>query len=298
MTNKIRLGVLGMSPGNGHPYSWSAICNGYDKKFMDDCPFPVIPDYIYKENYPQNFISDAEVTHIWTQDRKISEHVARASKIENIVDNYEDMIGKVDAVLLARDDAENHLEMSRCFLESGTMIYIDKPLAFDLKTAQEIFSLEKFEGQIFSCSALRYARELNEALDKIAKIGNISYIEAHTIKYWNTYSAHIIDPVLKIVGDNHKIKSVQKFKNINSQGISLQLDNGIIVSLFAHKSTKITTDSIRIFGDKSDMGITFKDTFYSFRGALQAFIQSVKQKKSVIPKEHMLTMTDWIERGI
>ena len=223
MSSKIRLGVLGMSPGNGHPYSWSAICNGYDKKFMDECPFPVIPAYLYKENYPQNFISDAVVTHIWTQDRKISEHVARASKIENIVDNYEDMIGKVDAVLLARDDAENHLEMSRPFLESGTMIYIDKPLAFDLKTAQEIFSLEQFEGQIFSCSALRYARELNETLDKISEVGNISYVEAHIIKLWNTYSAHIIDPVLRIIGDDNEIKDIKKFKNSNSQGYSLHM---------------------------------------------------------------------------
>ena len=298
MSSKIRLGVLGMSPGNGHPYSWSAICNGYDKKFMDECPFPVIPAYLYKENYPQNFISDAVVTHIWTQDRKISEHVARASKIENIVDNYEDMIGKVDAVLLARDDAENHLEMSRPFLESGTMIYIDKPLAFDLKTAQEIFSLEQFEGQIFSCSALRYARELNETLDKISEVGNISYVEAHIIKLWSTYSAHIIDPVLRIIGDDNEIKDIKKFKNSNSQGYSLQLEKGIIVSLFAHKNTKITSDSIRIFGDKSDIGIAFEDTFYSFREALKAFVQSVRQKKSVIPKKHILTMVDWIERGI
>ena len=26
----LRLGVLGFSPGNGHPYSFSAIVNGYD----------------------------------------------------------------------------------------------------------------------------------------------------------------------------------------------------------------------------------------------------------------------------
>ena len=78
----------------------------------------------------------------------------------------------------------------------------------------------------------------------------------------------------------------------------MQLENGIIISLFAHKSTKITTDGIKIFGDKPDIGITFQDTFYSFREALRAFIQSVKQKKSVISIEHMLTLVNWIEKGI
>jgi hypothetical protein len=28
----VRLGIIGASPGNGHPYSWSAFFNGYDEK--------------------------------------------------------------------------------------------------------------------------------------------------------------------------------------------------------------------------------------------------------------------------
>ena len=40
----LRLGVLGLSEGNGHPYSWSAIFNGYDPQAMASCPFPDIPD--------------------------------------------------------------------------------------------------------------------------------------------------------------------------------------------------------------------------------------------------------------
>ena len=84
---KIKLGIIGMSEGNGHPYSWSAICNGFESNYMQECPFPVIPEYLSKEKYPDNFIKDAEVTHIWTQKREYSEHIAKAAKISNIVDN-------------------------------------------------------------------------------------------------------------------------------------------------------------------------------------------------------------------
>ena len=296
--DKIKLGVIGLSAGNGHPYSWSAICNGYDRKYMDECPFPIIPQYLYKQNFPESFISDAKVTHIWTQDRKISEHVARASKIENIVDDYHEMIGRVDGILLARDDAENHLEMSRCFLEAGMMIYIDKPLAFNTETANKIFSLAKFDDQIFSCSALYYARELEEALMEIPMLGDLNYVEAHTIKRWDTYSAHIIDPVLRIVGDKLKIKEVTRIKNYGVQGCLLQMENGFTVLLLAHENATISTGSIRVFGTKHDLAISFCDTFYSFREALKQFIQSVKQRRSTISKEHILTLVDWIERGI
>ena len=68
-SEKLRLGLLGMSSGNGHPYSWSAICNGYDPLLMEDCGFPVIPRYLEKQKYPDDFIHEATVTHVWTQDR-------------------------------------------------------------------------------------------------------------------------------------------------------------------------------------------------------------------------------------
>ena len=45
----IRLAMLGMVEGNGHPYSWSAIFNGYDRAAMAKCPYPTIPDYLNKE---------------------------------------------------------------------------------------------------------------------------------------------------------------------------------------------------------------------------------------------------------
>jgi hypothetical protein len=51
---RLKLGIIGMSEGNGHPYSWSAIINGYNMDHMLDCPFPVIPEYLFKEPYPKN----------------------------------------------------------------------------------------------------------------------------------------------------------------------------------------------------------------------------------------------------
>ena len=43
----IRLAMLGMVEGNGHPYSWSAIINGrYDMARMAECGYPSIPEYL------------------------------------------------------------------------------------------------------------------------------------------------------------------------------------------------------------------------------------------------------------
>ena len=46
----IRLAMLGMVDGNGHPYSWSAMFNGYDVNEMAKCPYAGIPDYLGMED--------------------------------------------------------------------------------------------------------------------------------------------------------------------------------------------------------------------------------------------------------
>ena len=42
----MKLGIIGISEGNGHPYSWSAIINGYNKKKMEECKYESIPSYL------------------------------------------------------------------------------------------------------------------------------------------------------------------------------------------------------------------------------------------------------------
>ena len=45
MNKELNIGMIGISDGNGHPYSWSAIFNGYDYRIMKDCKYPSIVNY-------------------------------------------------------------------------------------------------------------------------------------------------------------------------------------------------------------------------------------------------------------
>ena len=100
----LNFGIMGMNEGNGHPYSFSAIFNGYNEDALEECPYEAIKIYLPSSHRNEVMIPDARVSHIWTQDREMSESVARVSKIPNIVNKPEDLIGKVVAVILARDD--------------------------------------------------------------------------------------------------------------------------------------------------------------------------------------------------
>jgi hypothetical protein len=293
----LRLGIIGMSEGNGHPYSWSAIFNGYDFEYMKNCPFPVIPDYLSKQTFPDDCIPDTVVSHIWTQSNEMSKDVARSSKIDNIVKNAADMIGQVDAVLLARDDSENHYTMAKPFIEAGVPIYIDKPLCTTVKESERIYALEKYDGQIFTGSAMAYSNEINMSDEDWNDLGELQNVDAVTPKKWETYSIHIIEPVLKFFDYTANIinYSVNNFNN--SRTLVLNWEHGI-TTCFKNLHKSSCPIKIVLYGSKSVHEINFTDTFSAFKNTLNEFVQIVQKKKKNESKEITLRSIEIIEKGL
>jgi hypothetical protein len=273
----VRLGVIGVSPGNGHPYSWSAICNGYSPEAMRDCGFPVIPEYLARQDWPAARLPGVSVTHVWTEDPQQSRHIARAALIDHVVDRREDMIGVIDGLLLARDDAQNHLTFAEPFLRAGLPVYVDKPVALSLADFHALHTLEQYEGQIFSCSALRFSDDLRLSGMERSSIGDIRFISGTVPKQWDTYAVHLIDPLLThlITGQGaapRLLNSVPYPKGRRS--VLLDFPKGPLVNLVALGQSKGPI-SFRLYGDVSWCEKEFKEAFSAFRAALTAFVRAI-----------------------
>lgn len=295
---KLRLGILGLSEGNGHPYSWAAIFNGYDPEAMHRCPFPVIPEYLGRRRFPEDAIAEAAVTHVWTQERSMSEEIAAASRIPHVVDRYEDMIGQVDGILLARDDAENHPAMSEPFLRAGLPIYIDKPLALSRREAEKMYLGQKYEGQIFTCSALAFAKELMLSAEDRAALGSVVRIESSTPKGWPTYSPHIIEPVLNIIGDQGAITDVQVTRSPEGMvTVEVCWETGL-ETCFSALGALAKSIEIVVIGDRRSKRLVFVDSFAAFRAALQAFIDGIRNRRPPIPRRFVMNVVGIIEAGM
>jgi hypothetical protein len=294
---EIKLGVIGLSPGNGHPYSWSAIFNGYNPDKMQHCPFPVIYNYLKQHQFPEEAIPGAKVTHIWTQDVEVSRKIAAASKIDNVVAELTDMVTEVDAVLLARDDAENHFEMAKPFLQAGLPVFIDKPLAYTLTEARRIIECEKYPGQLFTCSSFRFSKDLSLSPSQRSQLGTIQHVIGHVPKDWKKYSIHIIDPVLMNLGD---VGDVIKFQRWAIQGrttLSVLWASGVQGTFFNFEAGAAPI-KIQFIGSHGAEELIFKDTFQAFKSSLEQFILSVVEKRRIIPLQQTYAAIDLIEKGL
>jgi len=279
MANDIlRLGIIGLSEGNGHPYSWSAIFNGYDQKGMEFCGFPGIPEYLSKQVFPDDGIDEAKVTHVWTQNIKLSNHIAETCFIDNVVENFEDMIGHVDAVLLARDDADRHFQMAKPFIEAGLPIYIDKPVALSLSELNKIYSLSKYPSQIFTCSALAYAKEFLLTDKDRNELGKILNVVGMFPKRWDTYSVHIIEPILKNIGAQGEIVDFTCFRSEEDVSLHLEWESGVKATIQNFGNAKVPFQ-VTYIGEETHKQLTFENSFSAFRSSLLDFIQSVCDKR-------------------
>ena len=274
--NNLKLGVIGLSHGNGHPYSWSAIMNGYDPAAMENCGFPVIAHYLKQQSWPEARLGGADVTHVWTQSAELSRSIADATFIPEIAESLEDLVGAVDAVLLARDDHEHHLEHTGPFLEAGIPIYIDKPIATNRARLNELRRRERFPGQIFTCSALRYAPEMQLSKGQRERIGEVTSVHAQTPKDWNRYAVHVIEPVTVMLGSSRPIETVAVDVNSDGGTTVQMLWNGSIEVRFTATGEPSGAMYIEVVGTGGSVALSEPDTFNAFKAALHDFTSGVR----------------------
>lgn len=293
---KIRLGVIGLSEGNGHPYSWSAIFNGYDPVAMETCGFPVIPRYLAKQQFPEDAIPCASVTHVWTQDQDVARHVAKACRIGTVVTHFSEMIDQVDAILLARDDAQRHFEFAAPFLKAGIPVFVDKPLALSVVDAKRLLELQQYAGQLFSCSALRYAKELQLTSADRTRIGRLLHIHATAPKDWDRYAVHVIEPMLLIADERGALEEARSRRAGDSTTLAGRFHGGpqFMVSTMGDCPAPL---AIRVFGTMGWKDLVFEDAFSAFKGALQEFVHAIVHRDERIDPAFTLEVIDLVERG-
>jgi len=292
----IRLGIIGLSDGNGHPFSWAAIANGYDPHWMAQCGFPAIPQYLSRQVFPDDFLPGAHVSHVWTQSRETSVLIARASRIENVCSTPEEMIGQVDALLLARDDAENHYDLCAAFLKAGLPVFIDKPLAYTEKEARKILDAQTFSGQVFSTSAIRFAHEVFLSHEEASRIGKIVSIDAETPGTWGKYGMHLIDPILQIFGYGWSVKKsiIQK----KASFIRLLLESDEFLLSFSTPGFSSIPIRFRYFGENGFLEKRMSDPFQAFRRSLERFLQVIQDPTCSISEMEMLRAVQILEMAL
>lgn len=269
----IRTGMIGFSEGNGHPFSFSAIVNGYDDARFAEAGWPVILDYLRKQPAGRFGIGDAKVTHAWTQDPATTGRLCAACRIDTACADTSEMLGAIDALIVARDDWASHAQLALPFLRSGIPVFIDKPLTLD---SAELTSFMPFleNGLLMSCSGLRYAGELDPMRVPEPDTGPIRLISGTVLNGLDKYGIHLIEAVASLGSAYARPIAITRLVAPHASYL-LHFDNGVPFHLDCLGNVG-KTFHLSVFGERSHRHFDLHDNFSAFRGTLEKFFTMVR----------------------
>jgi predicted dehydrogenase len=294
--SEIRLAMLGMIEGNGHPYSWSAIINGYDPAEMAKCPYAAIPAYLGRQPLETMRVPGARVTHIWTDLPSEAPLVAAASLIANVVAQPEDVIGHVDAVIIATDDGTDHVRRARPFVEAGLPVFIDKPMATTIDELRQFVQWKAAGKVLLSTSGMRYAPAMQLTPEQSADLGDLRWITSFTCKTWERYGIHALEAVEPLLGPGYT--QVQTLHQAGSDVVHISHRSGVQTTLGAIHDAYGSFGAVHLYGTKGQLPLHLTDTYPAFRGQLVAFIDYLRTGNPPLPFEETVELMAVIIAGI
>jgi hypothetical protein len=128
--SNMRIGIIGAE--NSHTI-------GFGKMFNTDKKFPGI-----------------EVKYVWGETEEFAKKAMEKGNIPNMVSNPNDMLGKIDALIVDHRHPKYHLEAAAPFVKAGIPTFIDKPFCYRVSEGKEFLAMAReAEGSFFMvCTSL------------------------------------------------------------------------------------------------------------------------------------------------
>ena len=285
MVNIIKIGMIGISKGNGHPFSFSSIVNGFNSIEMKKSGWKNIYDYLKERDESEFGFDKIKITHVWTQNKDETIKIAKAAKIENVVDKLEDMIPEVNGVIVARDDYKNHFKIASKFLEKNKYVFIDKPLSLDISELKYFFKYLK-TGKLMSCSGARYTKELDSLRANIKNFGDIKLIRGTIKNNLEQYGIHLLEGIFGVV--NFQVESILYIPSKHSSLILRNKDNSLIhIDALGEAPNNVQFD---FWSNKKRFHTEVNDSFSMFRRTLYHFVKMIRTDKPSIKPDHVINM--------
>jgi predicted dehydrogenase len=210
--NPVRIGIIGGSV-SAHTYD-------YGKLFNIDKKFPGV-----------------ELLYAWADTEEFARNVREKAMISNIVKDPDEMLGKIDAVIINHRDGKYHLKHAIPFIRAKIPTFVDKPFTNRVSEASEFLSLARSAGTpVSTWSTIAHSEKilnLKQQVEALGQIKNLVCFGPVDIESpWggiHFYGVHSVDQLLYIFGDN--VIKVRVTRKQNTATGSLLFKNGMLATI-------------------------------------------------------------------
>jgi predicted dehydrogenase len=221
-------------------------------------------------------VSNIIVTHVVDLDAERAKEVAGRYYVPNVVTDYRELFGKVNAAVVATPPT-SHAAISIDCLNHGLHVLCEKPLATSVEEAKEMIAAQERMGTYLAVGMIRRLSWSSQLVKKLVEIGVLGEIDRFDVEEgwefnWPLRTGHIFqghnsrgvvadtgthlfDLLLWILGSQHA--HVVSCEDDNWGGIEANASAELIVETFSRtvmgkielSFTRRLRNTIRIYGD-------------------------------------------------
>jgi predicted dehydrogenase len=221
----------------------------------------------------------------------------------NIVDSPEAVAEQADLVFIMTCDGRAHRGLFERVVKFGKPTFIDKPMATSAADASAMFQLAKQHNVgLMSCSSLRYAQPLADALDHCGDLGAIvgcdvfGPMEIHPPLpglFW--YGIHSVEMVNRIMGRGCKQVGVTTIRD--GDVLTLAYEDGRVAVVRGLRKGHHKFGAT-IHREKGPQLVNASDTKRSYYASmLDAVMRSLPNKKSDVEAQDTMEIMRILEAG-
>ena len=150
---------------------------------------------------------NARVVMVWGEKPKFAKDAAAAGQIPAIVNDWRDMLGKVDGVMMDHRHPKCHAEVATFYVRHGVPCFVDKPFTFTLAEGKALCALaRRRKVPITSFSTIPLQKNFDDFKKAAGKIGTV--VSLTTIgpvdlksKYGGVffYGIHQVDAIVELL---------------------------------------------------------------------------------------------------
>jgi predicted dehydrogenase len=229
--------------------------------------------------------------------KRIPEYTEEVKKLGvEIVGSIQELIRKVDVVLLETNDGRPHLEQVLPVLKARKPVFIDKPIAASLADTLAIFdAAKKYNTPVFSSSSLRYAKGAQEiAQGKVVGkvLGAEAYSPAHLEKthpdlFW--YGIHGVETLFTVMGTG--CKSVVRVHTDDTDVVVGTWDDGRVGTFRGMRSGKLGYGGLA-YGTE---GVAPIGPYDGYRPLVVQIVEFFRTGKAPVPPEETIEIYAFME---
>ena len=178
-----------------------------------------------------------EVKYVWGETEEFAKTAMEKGSIPEMVKDSNDMLGKIDGLIVDHRHGKFHLEPAIPFIEAGIPTFIDKPFCYRAKEGKDFLALaRKYGTPVTSFSSIAHSYETFDIKEQLKTMGTINQVirsgrvgldsEYGGIFF---YGAHTVQPLLYLFEDD--VEKVRVNENGENSSANLIFKNGMSASL-------------------------------------------------------------------